>query len=325
MTATMTTQPVTTATMTMKAVRIHQYGGPEVLKYEDTPKPEAEAGQLLVRVQAAGVNPIDAKVRDHSFAMIPFTLPLILGWDVCGVVESLGAGAGGFQVGDEIYALQDMGRAGAYAEYVVLDANIAAPKPTSLDVIAAASVPMVAITAWQALYDQGDLTAGQRVLIHGASGGLGTFAVQFAKHTGAYVIGTASADSLDYVLELGADEVIDYQATPFEQAVSDVDLVLDFVGGDTQDRSYDVLKPGGTLVTTVQPPSQDKAFARSIQAKIFSAHRDALQLKEIGALIDGGKVRPVVDTVFPLSQAAQAHERIAKGGVRGKIVLQVGG
>jgi NADPH:quinone reductase-like Zn-dependent oxidoreductase len=318
------TATIATAIGTMKAVRLHQYGGPEVLIYEDAPKPQPGAGEILVRVLGAGVNPIDAKVRDHSFTMLPFTLPLILGWDVCGVVEKVGANVDGFQAGDEVYALQDSARAGAYAEYVVLDASLVAPKPDSVDAVTAGSVPMAAITAWQALYDQGGLTAGQRVLIHGAGGGLGTYAVQFARHTGAYVIGTASADSLDYVRGLGADEVIDYKATRFEEVVHDMDLVLDFVGGDTQDRSYGVLKPGGTLVSTVQPPSQEKALPLSIQAKMFSAQSDALQLKEIGALIDAGKVKPVVDTVFPLAEAAQAHARLARGGVRGKIVLKVG-
>jgi NADPH:quinone reductase-like Zn-dependent oxidoreductase len=276
-----------------------------------------------VRVLAAGVNPVDAKIRDHSFPIDPDPLPFIPGWEVCGIIEEVGPGVEGWNAGEPIYAYLDMRHGGAYAEYVVAGADTLAPKPTSIDSVAAGGVPLAAITAWQALYDQGGLTAGQKVLIHGASGGVGTFAAQFARHTGAHVIGTASAENLDYLRDLGAEQAIDYRATRFEEVVQNVDLVLDLIGGETQERSYNVLKPGGTLVSTVQPPSQETALARSIQAKIFSAHPDVLQLKEIGALIDGGQVRVVVEAVFPLAQAAEAHARIAKGGLRGKIVLKV--
>lgn len=215
----------------MKAVRIHAFGGPELLKYEDAPRPEPAAGEVGIRVRVAGVNPFDGKIRSGAFEeAMAHPLPLILGWDVAGDVAALGPGVTSFAVGDPVYALADYARDGAYAEYLVVAAALVAPKPRTLDYVAAASVPMAAETAMQALYDLGQLQAGQTVLIHGAAGSLGGFAVQLAKLRGAHVIGTASAANAGYVTGLGADRVIDYQAQQFETLVQNADLVLDTQG-----------------------------------------------------------------------------------------------
>lgn len=306
---------------TIKAVRIHEYGGPEVLHYEDAPKPAPKDGEILVRVHAAGVNPVDWKIRSGSFkAMGERPFPLILGFDVAGTVAQVGGGVTAFQPGDAIYANMHNG---AYAEYVAFPAELAAPKPATLDFIHAAAVPVAALTAWQALFDQAGLTAGQTVLIHGGSGGVGSFAVQFAKNIGARVITTGSARNHDFLRELGADEVIDYNATRFEDVVHDVDVVFDTIGGDTQQRSWQTLKRGGALVSIVQPPSPETAEAHGVRALFFSAQSNAAQLTEIGQQIDAGKVKVIVDTVFPLAEARQAHEASEGGHTRGKIVLQV--
>ncbi|NEQ25679.1 MAG: NADP-dependent oxidoreductase, partial [Microcoleus sp. SIO2G3] len=234
----------------MKAVRIHSHGGPEVLHYEDAPRPIATEGEVLVRVHAAGVNPFDWRVRSGE---IPKTsqLPMILGWDVSGVVEEVGSGVTNFKVGDAVYALPNYRRQGAYAEYIAIDATEVAAKPTSLTHILAAAVPLAGLTAWQSLFDAAELKPGQTVLIHGAAGGVGSFAVQFAKLKGAYAIATASARNQEFLRELGADKVIDYQATRFEEVVGDVDVILDLIGGETQERSWQVLKQGGILLEFV--------------------------------------------------------------------------
>lgn len=305
---------------TMKAARIHDYGGPEAIVYEDAPRPEPQAGEILVRVHAAGVNPADAKIRSGMFKTNKTrTFPLILGFDVAGVVEQIGDGVSHVGVGDAVYANM---RGGAYAEYVAFEANVAAPKPQSLDFVQAASVPVAAVTAWQALFDHGGLQAGQTVLIHAAAGGVGSFAVQFAHDKGARVIGTASARNHDFLRKLGADEVIDYTTTRFEEAVKDVDVVFDTMGGETQARSWGVLKPSGVLVSIVDPATGQAAQARGAQGLFFSASEDAGQLAEIGRLIDAGKVKTSVETVLPLAQARHAHELIESGHTRGKIVLQ---
>src|SRR6267378_6001878 len=227
---------------TMKAIRIHNYGGPEVLKYEDAPRPEPQAGEVLVRVHAAGVNPIDWKVREgYVKDFWPHKFPLILGWDLSGVVEEIGAGpaaAGRFKKGDEVYSVPDVLRDGAYAEYVVVQESELALKPKSLHHVHAAAVPLAALTAWQALFDAGQLVSGQRILIHGGSGGVGHVAVQLAKWKGGHVFGTATTKNQELLRELGVDEPIDYTKQKFEDVARDVDLVLDLIGGETQERSW---------------------------------------------------------------------------------------
>ncbi|AGY56883.1 NADP-dependent oxidoreductase [Gloeobacter kilaueensis] len=303
----------------MKAVRIYAYGGPEVLQYEDVPQPTAAEGQVLVQLEATAVNPIDWKIRAGLLReMMSFSFPLILGCDLAGTVVQVGPKTSGFAVGDAVYGMPRQEN-GTYARYAAVDATDIAPKPRSLDFVQAASLPAVALTAWQGLFSAGGLEAGQSVLIHAAAGGVGSLAVQLAKVRGARVIGTTSAGNVEFVRSLGADEVIDYKAVPFEQVVSGVDLVLDLLGGATQQRSWQLLRPGGTLVSTVFP--RPVAPREDVQATSMAVVPDAGQLAQITELIDSGKIRPIVGTVLPLSEVQQAHRLSETGHVRGKIVL----
>jgi len=309
----------------MKAVRIHNYGGPEVLRFEDAPRPIPGSGELLIKVHAAAVNPVDGKIRAGSMKdIVPLVLPFIPGWDVSGVVETTGSGVTKFKKGDEVYARPDLSRNGAYAEYVVVKEAETALKPRSVDHVHSAAIPIVASTAWQALFDHAALGNEQRILIHGASGGVGSFAVQLAKWKGAYVIGTASTENQAFLRELGVDEAIDYEKTRFENMVDDVDVVLDTIGGDTRTRSWKVLKKGGILVSIIgPPPSADEAAKHGVRSAFFSAQTNASQLAEIAKLVDSGKIYPIVETVLPLAEARRAHELTEKGHARGKIVLKV--
>jgi len=312
---------------TMKAIRIHNYGGPEVLQYEDAPRPEPQAGEVLVRVHAAGVNPIDWKVREgHMKDFWPHKFPLILGWDVSGTVEEVGPGpaaAGRFKIGDEVYSIPDPTRNGAYADYIVVRESELALKPNSLHHIRAAALPLAAVTAWQALFDAGQLVSGQRMLIHGGSGGVGHVAVQLAKWKGAYVFATASTKNQELLRELGVDEPIDYTKQKFEDVARDVDLVLDLIGGETQERSWSVLKKGGVLLSLVQPPSVEKAKALGVHAAFVAGHPSGAQLAEIAKLIDSGELKPVIDRILPLSEVRRAHKLSQSGHTHGKIVLRV--
>src|SRR6266481_5972750 len=312
---------------TMKAIRIHNYGGPEVLNYEDAPRPQPQAGEVLVRVHAAGVNPIDWKVREgHMKDFWPHKFPLILGWDVSGTVEAVGPGpaaAGRFKIGDEVYSVPDPTRDGAYAEYVVVRESELALKPKSLHHVHAAAVPLAALTAWQALFDAGQLVSGQRMLIHGGSGGVGHLAVQLAKWKGAHVFGTASTKNQELLRELGVDEPIDYTKQKFEDVARDVDLVLDLIGGETQERSWSVLKKGGVLLSLVQPPSVEKAKALGIRAAFVAVHPNGAQLAEIAKLIDSGELKLTIDRILPLSEVRRTHELSQSGHTHGKIVLRI--
>ena len=239
----------------MKAVRIHAYGASDVLKLEDVPMPQPAAGEVLVKIKAASINPIDYKIREGARKG---TLPITMGRDYSGTVESLGAGAAGFSKGDAVFGLLERDR-GSYAEYVATKANLVAAKPKNLDHDAAAAVPLAAITAWQGMVDHGGMRAGQRVLIHGGAGGVGHMAIQIAKALGCWVATTVSGRDKDFVLGLGADKAIDYKNEKFEDQVSDIDLVYDLIGGETQTRSFAVLKLGGALISTLQEPDQQKA------------------------------------------------------------------
>jgi len=307
----------------MKAIRLHIRGGPEALVYEDAPQPHPQTGEVLVRVHAAAVTPTELlwvptwKTRTGEDR--PF--PIILGHEFSGVRAALGAGVTDWAEGDAVYGLNDWFADGAQAEYCVAPAAPLAPKPRSLDHAQAAVVPISALTAWQALFERARLRAGQRVLIHGAAGSVGSFAVQLARWRGVHVIGTASAQNLDFVRALGADEVIDYRATRFEERVSDMDAVLDTVGGETLQRSRGVLKAGGTLVTIaaqsegVQDPVIRDAF--------FIVEANHPQLAEIARLIDNRQLRVFLQEAFPLAQARQAYARAQGRGNRGKVVLRV--
>jgi NADPH:quinone reductase-like Zn-dependent oxidoreductase len=309
---------------TMKAVRIHGYGGPDMLEFDEVPCPRPAAGEVLVQVYAAGVNPVDWKVREgHLKDYLRHPLPMIPGWDFSGVVAATGPGANRFRKGDEVYSRPDLARNGAYAEYIAAREAEVAMKPRSLDHIHAASVPLACLTAWQALFDGAALAAGQRVLIHAAAGGVGIFAVQLAKWKGAYVIGTASQRNHDFLRQLGADELIDYQATAFEDAVGDVDVVLDTMAGEVQQRSWRVLKRGGILVSVLGPPSAQEAAAHGVRGKSIFVQPNAAQLAQIAELIDSGKLKTVVETIFPLAECRRAQELSEAGHVRGKIVLRV--
>src|ERR1700675_2976582 len=312
---------------TMKAIRIHNYGGPEVLQYEDAPRPEPQAGEVLVRVHAAGVNPIDWKVREgHMKDFWPHKFPLILGWDVSGTVEEVGSGPaaeGRFKIGDEVYSLPNPTRDGAYADYIVVREPELALKPNSLHHIRAAAVPLAALTAWQSLFDTAQLQPGQRVLIHAGSGGVGHLAVQLAKWKGAYVFATASTKNQDLLRELGVDEPIVYTQQRFEDVARNIDIVLDTIGGETQERSWSVLKKGGNLVSLVQPPSEEKAKALGVRAAFVAGHPSGAQLAEIAKIIDSGKLSPVIDRILPLSEVRRAHELVQSGHTRGKIALRV--
>lgn len=309
---------------TMKAVRIHAYGSPEVLAYEDAPLPALAEDDVLIRVHAAAVNPVDWKIREgYLQGFIDYDLPLTLGWDVSGVVEAVGTGVATFKPGDEVYSRPNIQRNGAYAEYIAVKASEVAFKPKAVDHVHAAAVPLAGITAWHCLFESAQLAAGQRVLIHAAAGGVGSYAVQFAHWKGAYVIGTASARNRDFVLELGANEVIDYQTTRFEDVVEPVDVVFDTIGGDVQERSWQVVKPGGILVSVVSPPSEEKAAAHQCRSAYVFIQPRADWLTEIAQLIDAGQVKPIVETVLPLDQAVEAHKLSQTGHTRGKIVFQV--
>jgi NADPH:quinone reductase-like Zn-dependent oxidoreductase len=305
---------------TMRAVRLHAFGGPDVLKIEETPRPEPKSGEVLIRVHGAGVNPVDWKIRE---GYTNHKLPLVPGWDVAGVIEKVGPGVTSLKPKDEVYGYFDLSRNGAYADYVAVPAEEVALKPKSLDFTKAAAVPLAALTAWQGLFDVGGLKPGQKVLIHAAAGGVGSFAVQFAKWKGAHVIGTASGRNVQFVRELGADEVIDYTKTAFEEAVDNVDLVFDTMGGETQKRSWQVLKKGGILVSILGQPPQKDADAWGVRQASFVVKPDAAELGQIADLIDSGDVKPVVETVLPLSDARKAQELSQTGHTRGKIVLEV--
>src|SRR5881227_3802155 len=322
----------------MKAIRIHGRGGPDHLVYEDAPQPHPGPGEVLVRVYAAGIiaNELKWDVTYQTTAGSPRALP-IPGRDLSGVVEEVGPGVTTLVKGSDVYAMLGHGRDGAQADYTIALPNELVAKPGTLDHVQAAAVPLSALTAWQALFDHAHLAAGQTVLIHGGAGGVGVFAVQLAHWAGAQVIATASARNRDFLRELGvgANEIIDYTTTRFEEVVHSVDVVFDTVGGDTLERSWQVIKPGGILVSIVSPSPPAAAQAAMSKAKakggdghdvrfvyfIVGPNRD--ELIQIGALIDAGHLRPIIDTVFPLAQARQAYEQAAKGHTRGKIVLRV--
>src|SRR5580704_16986691 len=307
----------------MKAIRIHQHGGPEVLAEVEMQRPAPGAKEVLIKVKAASVNPFDWKVRaGYMKEIFPLTFPATLGSDVSGTVEEVGPGAARFKRGDEVYVSLEVGAGGGYAEYVVAKETIVAEKPGTLNHVQAASVPVAGLTAWQALFEVAQLRAGQKVLIHAAAGGVGNFAVQLAKAKGAYVIGTASSKNQAFLGELGVDKAVDYQKTRFEDVVQDADVVLDTVGGDTQERSFKALKKGGILVSIVQPPSQELAAKYGVRALFYGGHPSSSNLAEIARLIDSGKVKTVVETVLPLAEARRAHELSESGHARGKIVLK---
>jgi len=312
------------ATPTMKAVVIHEYGDPEVLKYEDVPRPEPKDDQLLIRVIAAGVNPVDAMIRSGMFDREgTHAFPIILGGDVAGVVEKVGSKITKFKAGDPVFAYVSLDNSGGYAQYALVTEREAAPKPKSLTYVEAAAVPIAGMTAWQALVDTAKLSAGQTVLIHGGSVGVGSFAIQIAKARGAKVIATASTANQEFLKQLGADVAIDYTKQKFEDVAKDVDVVLDSIGRDTLARSYGVVKKGGIIVSLVARPKQDELQKHGIRGTALNVESTSEQLAKIGERIDARKIKVIVSQTFPLSEAMKAQEQVATGHTRGKIVLKI--
>jgi NADPH:quinone reductase-like Zn-dependent oxidoreductase len=307
----------------MQAVRIHSFGGPDVLKLEELDVPEPAEREVLIKIRAASVNPVDYKIRSGKVPSVKQEqLPKVLGRDIAGTIVRCGRAVTEWKEGDEVFALLD-GAHGGYAGYVALAAELCVRKPRRIDFTAAAAVPLAGITAWQGEFDHGRLETGQRELIHGGAGGVGHLAIQFAKARGAAVYTTVAGEDMEFVRALGADAAIDYRSERFEDKVHDVDLVLDLIGGQTQERSWSVLKEGGALISTLSKPSAERASERQVRAENYVAHPDASELNEIRDLIDAGKVRPFVQAVYELHEVAEAHRRLEEGHVRGKIVLQV--
>lgn len=332
----------------MKAFIVDRYGRADSVRAGEMPEPELREDDVLVQVHAAGVNALDNKIRSGEFKLIlPFRLPLILGNDVAGIVVRVGSRVRRFKVGDEVYARPHHNRIGAFAELIAMNEADVALKPTTLTMEEAASIPLVGLTAWQALIERAGLKQGQKVLIHAGSGGVGTFAIQLARHVGATVATTASAANADLVRGLGADIVIDYRKDDFARTLRDFDVVLDTQGGAVLEKSLQVLKPGGKVIGIAGPP--DPEFARSfgsnpliglvtrfLSRRIRKEARrrrvgysflfmraDGDQLREIGALIDSGVIRPVVDRVFPFEAAKEALAYVETGRAKGKVVIKV--
>ena len=308
----------------MKAVHIHDYGGLDVLHYEEAPRPKPGPGEVLICVHATTMNPFDCAVRaGYMGQYFNYTFPLILGTDVSGVVEEVGEGVTDISAGDVVYTRAGIYRDGAHAEYVLALAADVVPRPASLDHIHAAALPHVTLTAWQGLIEFADLSEGQTVLIHAAAGGVGHVAVQLAKWRGARVIGTASIN-LPFLEELGVDQAIDYSQTAFEDVVHGVDVVLDLLGGETQQRSWKTLKPGGILLSTVQPPSQEIAQSHGVrQRMIGTAPPIRKVLTEATRMVEEGQLKPHVSAVLPLRDIQKGHAMIEGRHTRGKIVIQV--
>jgi NADPH:quinone reductase-like Zn-dependent oxidoreductase len=308
----------------MKAVRIHRYGDPSVLQYEDAPPPTLHPDDVVLTVVAAGVNPIDSKIRQGQLKdLIPYEFPLILGMDVAGTVERVGDNVKEFKFGDAVFAKTKIQRLGTYAENTGVDADMVALAPLSIPLYQAAGIPLVATTAWTALHDDARLMPGQTVLIHAASGGVGMFAVQLAKHWKARVIATTSAQHIDMVKSLGADEVIDYQTEDFSARVKDVDAVLDAIGGETQAKSLKVLRKGGILLSLVGPVDEGLTRQYGVTGKVVMGRSDSARLKKIAELVDAGKLKLIIGKEFPLAEARAAHELSESGHATGKILLRV--
>ncbi len=306
----------------MQAIRVYQYGGPEQLKLEQISCPEPQPDEVLVWVYATGVLPIEWKIRQGLFhAFNPATFPYIPGSAFAGVVEEVGSLVTTFRSGQAVFGRSNKG---TYAEYTTVSGETIALKPESLGFDEAATISGGATTAWEALFDHGGLQAGQRVLILGAAGGVGSFAVQLARWKGAQVIGTTGAANVDFVRSLGAETVVDYTSTPVEQVVHDVDLVVDTVGGQTLESAWPVIKRGGRLVSTAGQPSREKARELGIGALFFSGGRPSSErLQTIAQLIDEGQVKATLARIFPLREASLAHELSQSGHGRGRIVLHI--
>jgi NADPH:quinone reductase-like Zn-dependent oxidoreductase len=312
------------ARSSMLAWRVHKFGPPETMILERIPRPDPGAGEVLVDVHAAGVGPWDGWIRAGKSAL-PQPLPLTLGSDLSGIVAAVGSGVSKLAVGDQVFGVTNTQFLGAYAEYAVASAGMIAKKPSALSYTEAASVPVIAVTAWQGLFDHARLEAGQTVVIHGAAGNVGAYAVQLARRARLRSIATAGTKDIEYVRALGADKVMDYHTQRFEDEVKDVDAVFDLVGGEVQMRSFGVLRPGGKLISAVSKPDQDRAKQHGITAAFFLVDVTTERLRTIAELIDGGELKTCVGAVLPLADARDAHMMLERqlASPRGKIVLDV--
>lgn len=308
----------------MKAIHLHARGGPEQLFYEDAPKPQLKPGDALVHVCACAVTPNElrwpATYTTHEGAS---RLPSVPGHELSGVIEAVGSNGNGAKIGDQVYGLADFWRDGAAADYVAIRASDLAPKPANLNFVQAAALPLASLTAWQALFDHAGLNPGHEILIHGATGGVGSLAVQLAHWRGAFVVATAAAQNGEMARELGADKVIDYTTTRFEDQVRDADVVLDTVGGETLERSWGVLRPGGILVSIVDSIPEGEPAKHGVRGTFFIVEPNRRELVEISRLVEVGKLHPIIEATFPLEDAREAFELGAGGHSRGKIVLEV--
>ena len=310
-------------TANMRAIQIQEFGDPEVLRVQEVSIPVPGPGELLVRVHAAAVNPVDTSIRaGRAGGLSGASLPYVPGFDVSGTVTAIGSGVDVFEVDDEVFAMVNLRRGGTYAEYVILE-NEAAHKPARVSHAEAAAIPLVALTAWQALFEVAKLQPGQTILIHAGAGGVGSIAVQLAKWRGARIIATASDYNHDFLRGLGVDVPVDYRTQNFENFASDVDVVLDPIGGDTQVRSLQTLKEGGILVSIVGLTSEGRNPSRNVRATSILVQPNSGQLSEIGGLIQNGIINPIVSYRFPLEQAPLAHEQSQTRRTRGKIVIEV--
>jgi NADPH:quinone reductase-like Zn-dependent oxidoreductase len=308
--------------MKIRKARIHRFGGPEVLQIDHVEPSQPDALQVLVTVKAAGVNPVDFKIRNGKYpAVAEDRLPYTLGRDVSGIVEKCGAQAQ-FKIGDEVLGMVSIG-GGGYAEKVVLDELALTRKPTSIDHAHAGAIPLAGLTAWQGLFRRGQLRQGQSVLIHGGSGGVGHFAIQFAKAKGARVLTTVSTNNIEFAKSLGADVVIDYKTQRFEEHAQGLDMVFDLIDGDTRERSWKLLKRGGVLVSTLTEPSQESAAQYGVRALRYTVESNGGELAEIVELVASGEVKPHVQKTFRLDDAAKALDLVEHGGSVGKIVLSL--
>jgi NADPH:quinone reductase-like Zn-dependent oxidoreductase len=305
----------------MKAVTISKYGDQSVLTYADIERPKPKSDEILVHNAAAAVNPVDWKIRNGLGEMFGLQLPIVLGCEIAGTIEEVGSDVGDFRAGDPVYGYVSLQRNGGYAEYTIARSDEIAPKPENLGFDNVVAVAVGALTSWQAIFDTANLQDGQRILITGASGGVGSMAVQLAKAKGAFVIATASGKNEEFVRSLGADEFVDYTREKFEERVREVDVVYDTVGDDTLERSFETLRRGGCLVTTVMPPSNEKAEKYGIRASMIGVEPSGQQLREINRLIAAGKLKTYIATALPLSEIRKAHQLSEGGRTRGKIIL----
>ena len=309
--------------MKIRKVRIHRFGGPDVLQIDDVEPSLPDASQVLVSVKAASINPVDFKIRNGKYpAVKEDRLPYTLGRDVSGIVEKCGAQATQFKIGDEVLGMVGIG-GGGYAEKAVLDQQAITRKPPRIDHAHAAAIPLAGQTAWQGLFRHGQLKSGQSVLIHGGSGGVGHFAIQFAKAKGARVLTTVSTNNVEFARSLGADVVIDYKTQRFEEHAQDLDMVFDLIDGETRERSWKLLKRGGVLVSTLTEPSQETAAPYGVRALRYTVEANGSELAEIVDLVVSGKVKPHVQKTFRLEEASAAMAVVEHGGSVGKIVLSL--